>query len=170
MLHKISKRQNPKISKRQDREEIVADFRKRVKTDPKAKKQLILQMKEWVKQDPTIIKTFKEYGVSLDEIDKSSVTFAPLDVSAKTKDLKIYLNESMLDEDSDVKDPTEYISHEMSHLAQQLTGKTKGHETKRYLDKQTEEIAFKNQIEYKKRNEGDEEAEKYVDDLLTYHD
>jgi len=126
-------------------------------------------MKERAKKDPAIIKKFKEYNVPIDDIDKVEVSFAPLDVSAKTKKMKIYINESMLDDDSDVKDPSSYLVHELTHYLQQRTGRTKGHEIPDYMDKPTEQEAFKVQIEFKERNEGEKEAEEYKEDLLDHH-
>jgi hypothetical protein len=127
-------------------------------------------MRQKVKQDPEVQKKFKEYGVPLDKIDAVHVEFADLPVSAKTKDKKIYLNRKMLDADSDVKDPTHYLAHEIVHFLQQWTGNTSGHkQVKDYLEKPTEEEAFEVQIDYKKRHEGEEEAERYTEDLLDYH-
>ena len=135
---------------------------------PEAK--LIQIMKERAKLDPIVIKMFKEYDVPLGDIDKVEVSFVPLDVSAKTKNRKIYINDSMLDKDSDVKDPTHYLVHELTHYLQQTTGQTHGHkEVSNYMDKPTEEEAFKAQIDFKKRHESPEEAEKYTEDLLDHH-
>ena len=59
----------------------------------------------------------------------------------------------MLKPDSDVKDPTHYLVHEIVHYLQQVTGKTKGHkEVKDYLDKPTEEEAAPSTIVLKHRN------------------
>lgn len=157
-MQKISTRQVvklKKLSKRQSKNE-VDDF--------------IRAMKAKVKKDPAVIKKFQEYNVPIDDIDKVEVCFAPLDVSAKTKDMKIYINKSMLDDDSEVKDPTHYLVHELTHYLQQRTGNTKGHQNvKEYMDKPTEQEAFKVQIDFKERNEGEEEAKEYKEDLLDHH-
>lgn len=139
------------------------------KTDERT---IIKEMRERVKADPSVQKKFKEYGVSLDKIDKVSIEFADLDVSAKTKNKKIYLNRSMLKSDSEVKDPTPYVAHEIVHLLQQLTGKNmdKHNETDDYLEKETEEEAFKIQEDYIERTQGEDAAEEYIDGLLDYHD
>jgi hypothetical protein len=127
-------------------------------------------MRERVKKDPEVQKKFEEYGVPLSHIDKVYVEFKDLPVSAKTKDKKIYLNRKMLEPDSDVKDPTHYLVHEIVHYLQQVTGQTKGHkEVKDYLDKPTEEEAFETQIDYKAREESPEEAVEYTDELLDHH-
>jgi predicted metal-dependent hydrolase len=108
----------------------------------------------------------------LDDIDDVHVEFCDLDVSAKTKDKKIYLNKSMLADDSPVKDPTHYLVHELIHYLQQSTGKNmnKHRKDEEYLDKETEEEAFKAQVDFKKREESEEEAEEYVENLLDHHD
>lgn len=153
---KISNRQNPilKISKRSDFKEVVDLMKKRVK------------------KDPAVIKKFKEYDVPLDYIDKVHVEFCPLDVSAKTKDKKIYLNEKMLaDDKEDISDPTHYLVHELVHFLQQKTGEgDRGTKSTEYLDKPTEEEAFQTQVDFKKREEGHDEAEDYVEGLLDHHD
>lgn len=128
-------------------------------------------MKEEVKRDPDVKSKFKEYGISVDTIDDVHVEFAELDVSAKTKDKKIYLNQKMLDPDSEVKDPTHYLAHELVHFLQQTTGNTDGHKlVDDYLDKPTEMEAFQVQVKFKERHESPREADEYVEDLLDHHD
>ena len=53
-------------------------------------------MKGCVKKDPAVVEKFKEYNMSIDKIDNVHVEFEDLDVSAKTKNKKIYLNRKML--------------------------------------------------------------------------
>jgi hypothetical protein len=128
-------------------------------------------MKECVKKDKAVIEKFKEYDVPIDKIDDVHVEFADLDVSAKTKDKKIYLNREMLNPDSKVKDPTHYLAHELTHYLQQLTGNTAGHQSvEDYLDKPTELEAFQVQVDFKERHEGEDEADEYVEDLMDHHD
>lgn len=139
---------------------------KKHKTDQEVKR-----IREVLKKDPVIKKKFKEYDVSLDDIDNISIEFCPLDVSAKTKNRKIYLNEKLLDPDND-NDPLHYAVHECIHYLQQTTGKVpdkKESGGEDYLDLPTEEEAFEAQIDYKKREDGEREAEDYVDELLDYH-
>lgn len=125
-------------------------------------------MKDKVKKDPVVIKKFKEYGIPLNDIDKIHVEFCPLDVSAKTKNRKIYINERMLADDG--QDPTHYLVHELMHYLQQTTGKNRGGEANDYLDKPTEQEAFEAQIDFKKREESPEEAEEYTEGLLDHHE
>lgn len=128
-------------------------------------------MKEQVKNDPDVVAKFKKYDVPLSAIDDVHVEFADLDVSAKTKDEKIYLNKKMLEPDSEIKDPTHYLAHELVHYLQQFTGNTAGHKlVDDYLDKPTEMEAFQVQVKYKERHESPEEANEYIDDLLDHHD
>lgn len=130
----------------------------------------IKRMKECVKKDPTVIEKFKKYDISINEIDNVPVAFKDLDVSAKTKDKKIYLNRKMLEPDSDIKDPTHYLAHELMHWLQQTTGNVAGHQVKDYLEKPTEVEAFQVQVEFKETHEGEDEADKYVEELLDHHD
>jgi len=126
-------------------------------------------MKECVKKDKAVIEKFKKYNVSIDEIDNVHVEFTDLDVSAKTKDKKIYLNREMLHPDSKVKDPTHYLAHELTHYLQQVTGNVAGHKSvENYLDKPTELEAFQVQVDFKERHEGEDEADKYVEELHNH--
>jgi hypothetical protein len=68
-----------------------------------------------------------------------------------------------------IKDPTHYLVHELTHFLQQSTGNADDEPEEDYLEKETEEEAFETQIDYKKRNEGLGEANKYTEDLLDYH-
>lgn len=157
-MHKMSKRQ--------------AILRKLSKRDRQSVEATIKEMRETAKKDPEVIKKFKEYDVPIDEIDKVQITFCRLEVSAKTKNKKIYLNEAMLQPNSKVKDPTHYLVHELVHYLQQSTGKniTKHKAEDSYLDKPTEQEAFQSQIDYMEREESPQEAERYVEDLLDHHD
>jgi hypothetical protein len=127
-------------------------------------------MKECVKKDSAVIEKFKEYDIPIDKIDGVHVEFKDLDVSAKTKNAKIYLNKKMLEPDSKIKDPTHYLAHELTHWLQQTTGNVAGHKVEDYLDKPTEVEAFQVQIEFKEKHEGEEEADEYVEELLDHHD
>jgi len=131
---------------------------------------LIKEMRETVKNDPKIIEKFKEYGVSIKNIDDIHIEFCDLDVSAKTKNRKIYINKQMLKNPD--KDPTHYLVHELIHYLQQKTGKNlnTAHTNDEYLNRPTEEEAFEAQVDFKKREEGRENATDYVEQLLDYHD
>ena len=140
---------------------------KRAEKDTKA---IIKQMREVAKKDPKLKKKFKEYGVDINDIDNVHIEFCPLEVSAKTKHMRIYLNDKMLDK-MEFKEICSYAIHELIHYLQQKTHNVhKNDMNKDYLDLETEEEAFKTQIDFKKRNEGKEEAEEYTNDLLDHHD
>ncbi len=147
-------------------------LRKLSKRSEKDVERFIREMRETVKSDPAVIEKFEEYGVSLDDIDVVHIEFCELDVSAKTKDKKIYINEKMLDDVHKAKDPTHYVVHELMHYLQQKTGKVdkKEQEGKDYLDKPTEEEAFGAQVDFKQREESPAEASRYVKQLLDHHD
>lgn len=135
-------------------------------------KDVVEKMRYIAKNDPIIMEKFKEYGVPISDIDNIHIEFCDLDVSAKTKNMQIYINKKMLD-NSKVKDPTHYLIHELVHYLQQKTGKnssSKDQVANDYLDKPSEEEAFHAQLDYKKREESPEEAIEYVEDLLDYHD
>jgi hypothetical protein len=149
-----------KLSKRQSQ--------KLLKISNRYNSDKILEMKRRVKSDPVVIKKFKEYGVSIADIDKVHVEFCSLDVSAKTKDRKIYINENMLEDGA--QDPTHYLVHELTHYLQQSKNVNRiNNNTDQYLEKPTEEEAFRAQIEFKKKHDGEDEAEKYTENLLDYH-
>ena len=157
-MNKLSVRHFTRIRKLSRRESLDID-------------RVIGDMKKQVKSDPDVKAKFKEYDIPLDAINDVHVEFADLDVSAKTKDGKIYLNEKMLGSDSEVKDPTHYLAHELVHFLQQLTGNTAGHKlVDDYLEKPTEVEAFQVQVKFKERHEGEDEAAEYVEDLLDHHD
>ena len=129
---------------------------------------IIERIRALVKNDAGIKRKFKEYGVKLNIIDDVSVSFADLDVSAKTKNLEIYLNRKLLDSE-ELEGLAAYLAHEMIHFLQQKTGQTGSSSAKDYLDKDTEVESFEAQINYKREHEGKQEAREYVDSLLNYH-
>jgi hypothetical protein len=129
---------------------------------------LIRKMRAKAKKDPVVIGAFKEYDVPLSDLDGVEISFADLDVPAKTKDRRIYLNRKLLDK-LDETDVMSYLIHELEHYLQQSTGDTKGSQAKDYLDKDTEMAAFQKQVEFKRENKGNGEAKEYVEDLLDYH-
>lgn len=152
-MQKLSQRQIHKISKRD------LDVN-----------ELILKMKAAIKRDKAVVEKFKEYKVSLDDIDNVFVSFVPLDVSAKTKDRKIYLNENMLSKDNPFEFAIPYLIHEIVHYLQQSTRvnlcKNKADD---YLDKDSEIESFQVQVDFKKRHEGENSAREYTKKLLDYH-
>ena len=132
---------------------------------------LINKLKQQLKKDEVIKKMFKEYKVDLDEIDYIPMMFGDLNVSAKTNHGTIIYNYKLLADGEFFKDFS-YGVHEMTHWLQQTTGDkpTKSSNSGSYLDNKYEKEGFQNQIEYIAKEFGENEAERYVDDLLDYHE
>jgi len=127
--------------------------------------------KSFIKKDKVMIKTFKEYGVDINEIDFIPTYFKDLDVSAKTDHGIVYLNYKLLTDGDFFKDFS-YLIHEYTHWLQQTTGNkpTQSSDDGSYLDNPAEQEGFQNQIDFISDHFGDEEANDYVDNLLDHHD
>lgn len=132
---------------------------------------MINKMREFLKKDETVQKMFKEYEVDIEEIDYIPIRFGKLDVSAKTDHGIIILNYKLLTDGDFFKDYS-YGVHEINHFLQQTTGKkaTKSSDDGNYLKNPYEQESFTNQVGYIADNFGEDEAEKYVDNLLDYHE
>ena len=65
-----------------------------------------------------------------------------------------------------------YVIHELTHAVQHIIhdGSMKSRKNEDYLEKDSEVEAFQRQLEWQVDNSSLKEAEKYVDDLLAYHD
>jgi hypothetical protein len=144
----------------------------RVKKLPyKALNRMIKKMREYLKKNEVVQDMFKEYKVDISEIDFIPMMFGNLDVSAKTERGVIIFNYKLLCDGDFFKDFS-YGTHEICHYLQQTTGNrpTKSSDDGDYLKNPYEQEAFTNQVEYIGDQFGQEEAEKYVDDLLEHHD
>ena len=132
---------------------------------------LINKAKRKLKNDETMQNIFKEYGVDVNIIDFIPTAFSDLEVSAKTDHGIVYLNYKLLC-DGDFNKDYSYLIHEYTHWAQQcLRDKpTQSADDGEYLDNPHEKEGFQNQIEYIANEFGEDEAEKYVDDLLNHHE
>lgn len=139
-------------------------------------KKLLLSIekaKNILKNNKIMNELFKEYQISIDEMQFIPTFFKKMDVSAKTSKGIVYLNYDLLDDRGEL--PVEnysYLIHEYCHWLQQTTGTkpTKGSDDESYLDNENEQEGFQHQIRYIDKMFGEEEAEKYTDDLLEYHD
>jgi hypothetical protein len=136
------------------------------------KEQIIKKVVELLKKSAVVAQMFERFDKPISVIDEAPISFADLDVSAKTKDEKIYLN-NILVEEEDFLDHMHYIVHEMCHYLQQTTGEIEQypnlHEME-YLDQPTELEAFNYQVKFIREISGEEEANKYVRDLLDFHE
>lgn len=142
------------------------------KTEKKDKKEILAQIVSLLKEHHLVKEIFDKYDVDISYFDKIPISFKDLDVSAKAKNGHIYINSSFL-EDGNILDDIHYIVHEVTHILQQITGSvtTKNEvKNKHYLDDPSEIEAFKNQIEFIDSYKNEDEADKYVDDLLDFHD
>lgn len=130
---------------------------------------LINGIKERLKEDPVVKKSFDKHGVSVDEIDYIPVTFADLEVSARTDHGIVYLNRDLLETPERI---DHYLVHEFTHYAQQTTGDgpTKGSTDDTYLDNAAEKEGFQTQTEYISETRGDDAAKQYVDKVLEHHE
>ena len=134
------------------------------------KDEIIKRLKEKMKKNKIVKKKFKEYGIPISKIDDIDMSFADMDVSAKTKDKRIFFNSRFLDNGGDFEEE-HYCPHELVHYLQQATDSLDRREMdKDYLDNKHEQEAFKSQIEYKKEEDGPREAKRYVNQVLDHHD
>ena len=111
----------------------------------------------------------KENNIEKDFLLGVPISFDKLDVSAKTIDGSIFLNEKLAKKDFDIL--MRYVIHELVHAIQHSDEKNKNKEDKAedYLDRQSEIDAFVEQIKFDKKNRGKDAAEEYVEELLDHH-
>lgn len=136
------------------------------------KQKLISIIKDVIKKDPVVLAMFEEFKVPIETLDQVSIDFKDMDVSAKTKDKKIYINSKFLD-DGEIAKELHYFIHELCHYLQQLNNEVRNYKdihSKSYLDKPTEIEAFQYQVQFMKNQYGNKRAKKYIDDLLAFHD
>lgn len=135
-------------------------------------KSLLDAIKLLLKDHPVVQKMFDEFDVDREHIVNMPLEFGKLDVSAKTKNGRVYLNEKLID-DGNFKDDLHYVVHEARHWLQQTNGdarKYKAQGDEEYLDLPAEVEAFKDQIAFMKRFYGEKEARTYLDKLLDFHE
>lgn len=143
------------------------------KTEPKIKDELevLTEIKNRLKNEPLVHKIFKDHQKDLNLLDGIPIDISDdLDVSAKTVNSRIILNRALLYEPFDVL--MRYVIHELTHALQHIDAESTGdiYNNYEYLDRPDELEAFKNQIEFDKDKRGPKAVEKYVDDLLNYHE
>ena len=115
-------------------------------------------------------KICKEKGVGEWFLEGVPIKFDKIKQSAKTVDSNIILNRSLIKKPFEIM--MRYVIHELTHSIQHVQASRKKTKKKdeAYLDKDTEIEAFKYQVEFDEENRGRRNAEKYVEDLLDYHD
>ena len=132
---------------------------------------LINKVKNSLKNDDVFKDMCKECGVSIDVIDLIPVKFGPLEVSARTANAVITLNDNLLTDGRFEMIPNLLI-HEIKHHIDQVFGDhaTQGAQQGDYLRNEDEASAFKIQLEYMADHFGKGEAERYSEHLLDHHD
>lgn len=131
---------------------------------------LIQKCLDEIKKSNSIKDLFKEYGISLDEIDLIPICFKKdLEVSARTEHAIIYLNDKLT---KTIEELCPYLIHEITHYCQQTTGNkpTKGSNDDNYLDNPAEQEGFQNQTKYISEVDGEDKAEEYIEKVLDHHD
>jgi len=116
-------------------------------------------------------KICKEKGIGEWFLAGVPIKFEKIKQTAKTVDSYIILNKSLLKKPFDIM--MRYVIHELTHSIQHVQNFNKKDikkDNEEYLDKDTEVEAFKYQVEFDRESRGKGKAEKYVEDLLDYHD
>lgn len=124
-----------------------------------------------LKEHSIVKEIFDKFNANIDAINEIPITFDKIDSSAKARNGEIILNENL--KEGDFTEDLHYIVHELTHVLQQRNGLTKNTNLKfikHYLDNPLEVEAFKYQIKFIEDYKGKEEADKYLENLLDYHE
>lgn len=137
--------------------------------EQRAKENRIKELKNLVKEDKVYLEKCKKYNESPSFVDGVDASFSSdIDVSAKTVNGKVFLNDKLFDED--IEKQARYLLHETIHCMQQKAGKVSGKVDKEdYLDDPNEQEAFKAQIKFQCEHEDAEEIQEYIETLLDHH-
>ena len=134
--------------------------------------QMLDKIKKYLQSSTAVRAMCWRYGVNPESISSASIEFADLPVSAKTKNTKIYINKSFL-EDANFSEEIHYIVHELCHWLQQTCDDPyrliPDDQSTDYLDMPSEFEAFMFQVQFMKENYGVDRARQYVDELLDFH-
>ena len=132
-------------------------------------RRLIQRLKKDLKEQEPYLDRCREYDRDPSFIDEVKVYFQPLDVSAKTVNGVIILNENLI-ESGKWEDIMRYLTHESIHVLQQEAGKVQGKVDKdKYLDDENEQEAFRTQIEYMEEHDPPKKVQEYLEQLLDHH-
>lgn len=134
--------------------------------------EIIDDIKDFLRENPVVISMFGKFKIPIDQIDEVHIEFADLPVSAKTKNLHIYINTAFL-ADKEFSDDLHYIVHELCHYLQQYTGEYTKYdylENLNYLQLPTELEAFIYQAQFMKDFYDEDFRNDYIEDLLDFHD
>jgi hypothetical protein len=128
------------------------------------------RIKSYLKSDEIYRELCDEYGHDLDILDGIAVVFTnDIDVTAKTINAKVFLNSALLDEKIEI--IARYLLHELTHCFQHMEkeGKKRKEKNKVYLNRPEELEAFQYQIKFDSKKRSEDKVNKYVNDLLSYH-
>ncbi len=152
--------------------EVFAKNKNIKKDKPLEKKtKIVAKLKDYIRADEVYKELCQEYSQDPDILDGISVVFTDdIDVSAKTINAKIFLNSALLDEKIEL--TARYLLHELTHCFQHMEkeGKKQKQKDKVYLNRPEEMEAFQYQIKFDADKRSDKSVNKYVNDLLSYHD
>ena len=144
----------------------------KIAINERVKKIFIKKLKDKIKDEESYREICGEKGREVDAIDDVEIDFIDLDVSARTINKKIDLNEKLLE--GPFRDIMRYVIHEVSHVFQQENGEVdEGSADKSgvdYLEDDNEEEAFSFQIDYMKDHYCDDDIIKYLEQLLDHHE
>lgn len=136
----------------------------------KKEQELLDKVMDLLKHSAVVAQMFEKFNTPMADIDSVPINFSDLDVSAKTKNEKIYLNNELV-ENEDFTKHMHYVVHELCHYLQQSTDSVGDYaDDTDYLDLPTEVEAFNYQIKFIKELDGASAAKKYLDDLLDFHE
>jgi len=130
------------------------------------------RLKEKIKEEESYKEICEEKNKNIDSIDNIEINFIELDVSARTINQRIDLNEKLLE--GPFKDVMRYVIHEVTHVFQQENGEVdEGSADKSgddYLADDNEEEAFGFQVDYMQDHYCDDDITEYLEQLLDHHE
>ena len=131
---------------------------------------IISEARKLLKKYKVVKEILKDYGYDKDIIDGIPISFSDeIDVTAKTIDGKIYLSEGLMSKSMNT--IMRYLVHEIVHVFQHAKNEGKKQkEYREYLDDPDEREAFARQIQFHAQTKGKSSAEKYVKDLIDFHE
>jgi hypothetical protein len=138
----------------------------------KKQEDLVEQIINLLKEHKLVRALFDSFDIDPEFIHKVDIVFGDIGVSAKANKGSITINKKFL-HDGNIVDDLHYIVHELVHVLQYMTGfvdKAKRYKFEHYLDNPLELQAFKEQIKFIRDYKNDEEAEKYLKELLDFHE
>jgi len=112
----------------------------------------------------------EDLGVGVWILKSVPIRFDKVKVTAKTVNGNIVLSPKLMKKPFEVL--MRYVIHELVHAIQHIDeyGKKQTDKRKDYLNREDEIEAFQYQVKFDEEQRGEDEAEKYVNHLLKFHD